>query len=971
MARASLETLVSYLRHIAGALPGPAPTDAELLGRFVRDRDASAFELLVWRHQRMVFAVCRRVLRDRQHAEDAFQATFLTLVRKAGSISKRQALAGWLYQVAYRIACRARADIARHAKREQSGADLADTQDTRAAAADFQPSEIWPLIDSELQRLPAKYRDPVVLCYLEGKTYDQAATQLGCPVGTLSTRLTTARELLRERLTQRGLAISAGALAVHFSTPHVSAASIVLVAETIKVGTTGSAVSANVAALTKGVIQAMFLTKLKIAVGITLAFTVIGAGGVALVPGHGPRAQAQPGGSGGQAPAIQQPTAPQIWRLKSTITAPEAFSVLAVSPNGKIVAAAGRVGQDRTVRLWDVATGKELAALVGTKTDNKLVPENQVATANELAAPAGSPSAKSAKFNRLIPTGGAEKDVVGNPQFVKTTLAFSPDSRVLMAAGELSDTWTWNPFDNAKRKGPFGLVSQWDIEKQKQFDYIIDLDGPILGAQFSEIRQLETVNTKGRAKIWAGPTGELKESRSLAIQDVGAVAFSPDGKQLAVGQSTGGVVLVDAHSGNVVRNLRVDGFFDALVYSADSKLLATTGRRLKIAAVDKADSVATFTLGRQDIMVWDAATGKRLLQMPTNTDEVRVPVHLLTKEAIVLAQHSAPPQQLAFSPDGKLLAAPGQDNTVRLWNVATGKETAVLEGFKGPVVVILFAPDGCTLITGSADRTIRFWTVQTKEPEPTGLQTMVWECKFCRASVAAEKLREWLADKEPRAGAKPFFITFDDRTNTVFVKGLPGKVAMAKVCMTSFDKSGVPALPADRLDTLLRELLQSPRTNEQVIEGLCLATLGRLPTDVETQLMLKQVADKKDRHQAFTNVLQSFVNSQGKRTNEAREKIETADKTFKEVMKEFMADKTTVDFVLTAQTQLMSARMAAANTRNEREAVLEGHVEGTWIVWSIGRAKYEAGKMKISDYAQTGTQLEEARALLAEFRAKD
>ena len=931
-----------FLRHIAGAPPGPAPTDAELLGRYVRDRDPAAFELLVWRHQRMVFAVCRRVLRDRHDAEDAFQATFLTLVRKAGSISKRQALAGWLYQVAYRIACRARADLAKHAKREQTGADLADAPDTHATAANLQPSEIWPLIDSELQRLPAKYRDPVVLCYLEGKTYDQAASQLGCPVGTLSTRLTTARELLRERLTRRGVAISAGALAVHFGAPHATAASIALVAETIKVGTTGSAVSANVTALTKGVIQAMFLTKLKSVVGITVAFAVIGAGGVALVPDRAPTALAQPGGSGGQSPIdpaamAQPPRAPQTWHLNSTITAPEAYSVLALSPNGKLLAAAGGGSEAKTVRLWDVATGKEIAALVG------------------------------------------------KPQKVRA-MAFSPDGKILCTAGEASNLARVAKPDG--REGPFGDISLWDVATQQHLDTIFDEDGPILAARFGEDRRamaggalsiliLDTVNATGSTKVWVVPTGRLKEIRALTKQDVGTVAFSPDGKQLAIGKSNGGVVLVGAHSGKAVRELGVEGLLPtALAYSADGKLLATTGRRIKSAVADPATGKLVGTFGGQDVMVWDTASGKLLLKLPAATDTVQIPVDPPTKWANELLQLYQFPaaQGIAFSPDGKLLATPGQD-TVRLWDVATGKETAVLQGFKGPVVVILFAPDGGTLITGSGDRTIRFWSIQPKDPE-----TLMWECKYIRAGDAAARLREFIAgEQDKRVGfIIPHFITVDDRSNRVFVSGSPGIIAFAKKFMQRVDKADAPGLPAGaRLDGLLSELLKSPRTNEQIIEALCLATLSRLPTDVETQLMLKQVADKKDRHEAFADVLRAFVRSQSKRPEEVERAarqllgIELADKQFKARMTEWVAGKTTVDLVLSAQTQLMSARMAVAKTRNEREAVLAGFLESTWIVWRIYKTQYEAGTIPSTQYAQAGTQLEEARALAADLLAKD
>src|SRR5262249_37665794 len=160
---------------------------AELLERFVADRDETAFELLVWRHERLVLGVCRRLLRDAHDAEDAFQATFLTLVRRAGSIGRGQALASWLYRVPHRIALRARAAGGRRAARETHGADLAAVPGGDDPRGGAERRDLETLLEEEVGRLPEKYRGPVVLCYLEGKTYDEAGRQLGCSRGTVST----------------------------------------------------------------------------------------------------------------------------------------------------------------------------------------------------------------------------------------------------------------------------------------------------------------------------------------------------------------------------------------------------------------------------------------------------------------------------------------------------------------------------------------------------------------------------------------------------------------------------------------------------------------------------------------------------------------------------------------------------------------------------------------------------------------
>jgi cobalt-zinc-cadmium efflux system membrane fusion protein len=178
-------------------------TDAELLERWVAAGEQAAFEALLQRHGPMVLGLCRRVLRHEQDAEDAFQATFLALARKAGSIGRGEALAGWLYRVAQRIALRGRCRQHERAARHTTGVEqVADD------AGPVDP-DLRRVLDEEIARLPPLYRDPVVLCYLEGRTQEEAARLLGCPSGTLAWRLAQARARLRARLGRRGLAPAA------------------------------------------------------------------------------------------------------------------------------------------------------------------------------------------------------------------------------------------------------------------------------------------------------------------------------------------------------------------------------------------------------------------------------------------------------------------------------------------------------------------------------------------------------------------------------------------------------------------------------------------------------------------------------------------------------------------------------------------------------------------------------------------
>src|SRR5262249_368681 len=163
--------------------------------------DEGAFAALLARHGPMVLGVCRRVLRHTQDAEDAFQATFLVLARKAGAIGRREALGGWLYGVACRVAARARALLLRHRPTaHRPTADVPEPVGAGAAVDGASGGEVRLALQEEVARLPAKYRGPVVLCYLEGRTHEEAALDLGWPVGTVKGRLARARELLRRRL---------------------------------------------------------------------------------------------------------------------------------------------------------------------------------------------------------------------------------------------------------------------------------------------------------------------------------------------------------------------------------------------------------------------------------------------------------------------------------------------------------------------------------------------------------------------------------------------------------------------------------------------------------------------------------------------------------------------------------------------------------------------------------------------------
>lgn len=257
--------------------------DTELLERFVSQEDAAAFEVLLYRHGPMVLRVCRRVLNDPNDVDDAFQATFLILVRRAASIRERTVLGTWLFGVARRVAVRARVNARRRNSREQSqGEPIAiDNRPEKRA----ETCELRALIDDELERLPHKYRSPMVLCELEGQTHEQAAAQLRCPVGTVKSRLSRGRERLRARLIRRGVA-PAVAMASLLTDEPASAVPVALIKPTVRVATqflAARVLPAGLACLMRGVTHSMIISQLKTAAVVTLAAAVTLAGIVTVV----------------------------------------------------------------------------------------------------------------------------------------------------------------------------------------------------------------------------------------------------------------------------------------------------------------------------------------------------------------------------------------------------------------------------------------------------------------------------------------------------------------------------------------------------------------------------------------------------------------------------------------------------------------------------------------------------------------
>jgi RNA polymerase sigma factor (sigma-70 family) len=284
----SVAVLRRCIRRIKETGLGSNGTDQALLERFVAHRDEEAFAQLVRRHGAMVLAVCRRVLNDPDAAQDVFQATFLVLARKAAGIAKRGSVGSWLYGVAYRLAQKARSNLARRCVNEK-----------RAAAATSAPTvddlnwrEMRAVLDEELQRLPEKYRAALVLCYLQERTRDEAAQQLGWPLRTLKYRLELGRDLLRRRLVRRGFTLGAGLFVADLLSELAPALAGSLVDTTAQAAVqfldnslAATSVSGAAILLARGELHAMLIGKLKvIALLVLMSGLAVGAVGMPTHP---------------------------------------------------------------------------------------------------------------------------------------------------------------------------------------------------------------------------------------------------------------------------------------------------------------------------------------------------------------------------------------------------------------------------------------------------------------------------------------------------------------------------------------------------------------------------------------------------------------------------------------------------------------------------------------------------------------
>jgi RNA polymerase sigma factor (sigma-70 family) len=697
--------VLRHLRTIFVRQAAEHSSDAELLARFVERRDEAAFAALVERHGGLVLQVCGRVVGGGHDADDAFQATFLVLAKKAAAIRKRTSLAAWLHGVALRSAMNLRKSAMRRTRHERTAPpSSAPVSPSPAAVASL--SELECILDEEVQSLPEHHRAAFVVCCLEGHSRKAAAQTLGCNEGTLASRLAKARELLQKRLLARGVALSATLGAVALAPNGLSAAvpaslahRTVDAALAFAAGDAAGLVSSNVLAVAQSVLKGMLMAKLKSVVMLLLAasLTVVAGGGLVIASGGDMPTKVAAVNDSPQVVAREPKNANPVDHSDNALPHGAAVQLgtnrfrhegeaerLVYSPNGKWIIAHMNTG----VAVWDASTGLERYTLPP--------PE------------------------RNGPGSG-------------TGVAISPDGSMIATPAMKSAI--------AGEMGRANVITLWDISTGKPLRSLSAAveahQCQILELQFSrDGKYLAASHLASKVVVFEVATGKEGPPLEGVGGRVGChnFAISPDGKTLAAGVtdfSNGSqdvsVRLWDLATGKSLRvhhefaDAKANNFVRAITFSGDGKTLAFSTID-QIILSDPASGAKTGLLQAKMGQVVNLAftsDDKFLFSGGESEGKVRR-WELATGQSIVFAKGGGPffGRSMALSPDGKTVALGTSGKTIRLWDADTGEEkTAGPQSHDTAVTCLTVSPDGKTLISAGNDGHI-LW--DTARWQPTG-----------------------------------------------------------------------------------------------------------------------------------------------------------------------------------------------------------------------------------------------------------
>jgi RNA polymerase sigma factor (sigma-70 family) len=697
-------------------------SDRQLLERFVQSRDEAAFAAILDRHGPMVLGLCRRLLSDVHLADDVLQATFLVLARKVRSIRQRDSLAGWLYGVAQRLARQARLAEAARSRRQRRATTARGT----TAAGDPGWRELLQILDDELQRLPERYRLPLLLCYLEGQTQDEAARQLGLSLSTLRRRLEKGRESLRARMTRRGATLGAGLFASFLISSAARAALTADLRHAVLTGATaainGVAVSSSAWMLAEGGMRVATIYKICVWSALAVAMGGAAAGAVwcaqpspkpadnffpaRQVNAADPTVGARPREQVQETPAPRDRFEDPLPRGAIARAGTLAFrhgrinfgGSLAFTSDGQHLVSTG----GGWVRRWDLATRDAMVTFgEGWRDDS---PGSDLATpdgklvriCNNASPPNGRLIQQCTEYD--LDTGKERTyrmEFPGDGRAHTVPTLLSPDGKTF---SELNDP---------------GTLTLWNATNGTILHSLQPTGGAYTAVSFLPGGKSVAVGDDTHTiRVFDLATG--KEQRSFGIFDGNVVyrmAISPDGKWLATAGGQSGINppvwprdrffrLWDFKKGEVVRTIKFpeDSGAESLQFTSDSRTLIAGTRGYKSGS-------------RAAIRFWDVFTGKLVRAW---TDD--------PSRGLIVAE----------SPDGKMLGTLNQDGVIRLWDIATGKEKRPLEASPCGLESVCFTPDGSTLMTLGDDFVLRDWDVTTGRllGPPRALQNLGFQPMF-------------------------------------------------------------------------------------------------------------------------------------------------------------------------------------------------------------------------------------------------
>jgi RNA polymerase sigma factor (sigma-70 family) len=582
------------IRPASDAETSRSVSDQDLLARFLAHRDEAAFAALVHRYSGTVWGVCRRVLGQQQDAEDAFQAVFFLLARKAASIHKKEAVGGWLYGVAYRIAMKARQSAARRQRREKIPRPATPEPPPSSEAA---CRELQRLLDEEVQRLADKYRAPFVLCCLEGLSKAEAAKELGWKEGTVSWRLAQARTLLQKRLLRRGVTLSA-VLTLLALTPQKAAVSAALLQTTVQgvlaalVDQAAATLSPAAVALTNSMMHGMATAKVKMGLAVLMALTVL-TGGASLAAYHWksdtrkvtpPIVAVVPGATQPVPTQLVTPGKPGV---------PTVLSFALSSDSKRLVTTWGRPDQPGQLKIRDTATAEELLTIKPLPAPSAVAfsPDGQGLAIGEFS---GDIALHDAGM-------GQEQGMRKGDHGAVHGLAFSPDGAALASAASDGTLTLWNLNDPQGRQlfeghtesalavaffhdgqtfvsGSVDKTAKiWDARTGQAKLTLAGHRGRIEAVAVSpDDRLVATASGDRTVRLWDAATGNLIASLEGQPFALCSVAFSPNGRLLTSGDVGGSVCLWDVQTHQLLRRLdKLTGGIRTLAFSADGQFLRT------------------------------------------------------------------------------------------------------------------------------------------------------------------------------------------------------------------------------------------------------------------------------------------------------------------------------------------------------------------------------------------------------------